>query len=234
MSQQIFETKLEFFQLPIDTGRIIRGMGYAREEDCPEDVVDLTINLLEKCKEHLDICAGYKIFDNKDVFVSKGKLKLTNKTFQIENIIWAHVRKAEIIAVFVCSCGSKYDEWIRKFYDSGDQLSGYVADTIGSEIAEAAADWVEEKIRAEMKTKGMGISNRLSPGYCEWNVSEQHKLFSLLPNNFCGVKLTESALMQPIKSVSGIIGIGKEVKKLDYNCNFCAMEHCYKRQQVNK
>jgi cobalamin-dependent methionine synthase I len=38
----------------------------------------------------------------------------------------------------------------------------------------------------------------------------QHKLFlALLKNYTCGISLTESSLMLPVKSVSGIIGLGK-------------------------
>ncbi|MCK7538940.1 MAG: hypothetical protein MZV63_52410 [Marinilabiliales bacterium] len=47
------------------------------------------------------------------------------------------------------------------------------------------------------------ITNRFSPGYCGWDVAEQHKLFSFFKDNFCGITLTESALMNPVKSVSG-------------------------------
>jgi hypothetical protein len=75
----------------------------------------------------------------------------------------------------------------------------------------------------------MKITNRYSPGYCGWDVSDQHKLFSLLPNNFCGIKLTENALMIPIKSVSAVIGIGKNVERKDYQCSICEIEFCYKR-----
>jgi hypothetical protein len=44
-------------------------------------------------------------------------------------------------------------------------------------------------------------------------VAEQHKLFSLLPPGICGITLSDSALMHPIKSVSGITGIGKHCKQ---------------------
>jgi hypothetical protein len=46
----------------------------------------------------------------------------------------------------------------------------------------------------------------------------------------CGVRLTDSSLMVPIKSVSGIIGIGEKVRKLDYTCGLCDFKQCYKRK----
>jgi hypothetical protein len=89
-----------------------------------------------------------------------------------------------------------------------------------------------------MKLKELGISDRFSPGYCDWNVSEQHKLFNLLPESFCGIHLSESSLMNPIKSVSGIIGIGENLKQLGYQCYWCNDPNCIygktKRKKMSK
>ena len=70
-----------------------------------------------------------------------------------------------------------------------------------------------------------------SPGYCGWHVSEQQLLFPLFEGQTCGVRLTDSSLMVPIKSVSGIIGLGKEVRRLDYTCGLCDFKQCYKRRK---
>ena len=121
------------------------------------------------------------------------------------------------------------DDWIKQFFINNDPLKGYVADTIGSELVESTADIVETRITEAIKRLDMNCTNRYSPGYCGWDVSEQHKLFSLLPAGFCGVKLTPSALMTPIKSISGIIGIGPLCRKKEYQCSLCDLKDCYKR-----
>ena len=36
--------------------------------------------------------------------------------------------------------------------------------------------------------------------------------------------------MVPIKSVSGIIGLGEKVRRLDYTCGLCDFKQCYKRK----
>jgi hypothetical protein len=61
-------------------------------------------------------------------------------------------------------------------------------------------------------------------------VAEQHALFALLPPQFCGISLGESALMHPVKSVSGIIGVGPEVKYSDYLCDVCNVSDCTYRR----
>ena len=78
----------------------------------------------------------------------------------------------------------------------------------------------------QMDEFGLKITNRYSPGYCNWPVSDQQILFLLLPEKFCGVTLTGSSLMIPIKSVSGVIGIGASVKMKEYTCDTCGMKDC--------
>ena len=85
-----------------------------------------------------------------------------------------------------------------------------------------------------MREAGLKITNRYSPGYCGWDVSEQKKLFKILPEKFCGIELTDSCLMHPIKSVSGIIGIGKSVKFNEYTCNLCDEADCLYRNLRHK
>ena len=67
--------------------------------------------------------------------------------------------------------------------------------------------------------------------YCGWHVSAQPALFSLFPEkNPCGIELTDSCLMLPMKSVSGVIGIGPDVRYLPYTCGICDKKDCYKRR----
>jgi cobalamin-dependent methionine synthase I len=101
-------------------------------------------------------------------------------------------------------------------------------------IAEAASDIVQNELGKSAAISGNRITNRYSPGYCGWQVVEQHKLFQLIPDNFCGIRLTESALMDPVKSVSGIIGIGEKVKINPYTCRMCDMPDCVYRKVREK
>ena len=117
--------------------------------------------------------------------------------------------------------------------ENGDMIQGYILDTIGSVAVEKAMDVIQQKLAETESRKGRKITNRFSPGYCDWDIGAQRQLFSLLPKNFCGIKLMESALMLPIKSVSGIIGIGEKVKYLDYPCKICDSRNGFRRRSDN-
>lgn len=195
----------------------------------PDNFEEFLNNLMQEAKCHLEIKGGFNlVLDNVSV-ENKTKLKIDNIEFITQNIITPHLLHIEGSALFACTIGKQFDNWCRTFDDQHDILHRYFADAIGSEIVEAAVDWLEEKINFEAEKLGLKCTNRYSPGYCEWNVSDQLKLFSFFPDNFCGIKINDSALMTPIKSISGIIGLGKNVSKKAYNCHICSMENCYLR-----
>jgi hypothetical protein len=91
-------------------------------------------------------------------------------------------------------------------------------------------DRLQEALADQLGERGIRITNRYSPGYCEWHVSEQQKLFRLLPAGYCGVSLTDSSLMRPIKTVSGFIGVGPEVRRNAYTCGLCELQDCLYRR----
>ncbi|MCU0473924.1 MAG: hypothetical protein MUC93_11280 [Bacteroidales bacterium] len=98
------------------------------------------------------------------------------------------------------------------------------------ESQEHVSDLMQDALENEMIGAGKKITNRFSPGYCGWNVAEQKKLFKLMDDNYCGIRLTPSSLMDPVKSMSGIIGIGVNVKRNPYTCSLCDKKDCFHRR----
>jgi len=88
------------------------------------------------------------------------------------------------------TAGSGIDTWIREVIRNGDSLSGYIIDLLGSEIVESAVDLMQLDLEKKMAKEGDNITNRYSPGFCDWLVKEQQKLFEFFPKKFCGITLT--------------------------------------------
>jgi cobalamin-dependent methionine synthase I len=169
-------------------------------------------------------------FDNDAKSVEINKIR-----FQIKKIVFNQIKKSDSVAIFLCTAGNEIGIRSRKTMQERDFLKGYIYDVIGSEIVEAAADLMQTNLEKTIFDSGERITNRFSPGYCGWDVTEQHKLFQLIPDNYCGIHLTPSALMDPVKSISGIIGIGKNVKYNPYTCGMCDMNDCiYRRVREKK
>ena len=151
--------------------------------------------------------------------------------FRIGNIIEQQLRGSEAYALFICTAGMEYEAWQQQLKKKDDMVDVFIADTLGSVIAEKCADVMEEHLQQSIDKLGWHHTNRFSPGYCGWDVSEQQLLFPLFEGQTCGVRLTDSSLMVPIKSVSGIIGLGEKVRRLDYTCGLCDFKQCYKRRK---
>lgn len=171
-------------------------------------------------------------------FITDGTLDADSKTlsamghdFSIGRIIARQLRGSQRYVFFVATAGKEFEEFQHALQAEGNMVKVFIADAIGSVIAEKTADRMEEELQRLLGATGWHHTNRFSPGYCGWLVSEQQRLFPLFPEQPpCGVTLTESSLMTPIKSVSGVIGLGPDVRKLDYSCGLCDFKQCYKRK----
>ena len=223
--ENIFTVDIEFNDLKIEPEEIIASLGYPPGE-IHSHFSDMINEAIVQAGILTHIKAGFGIFTVNDVDVKNGLMKIHDEQFKTDKIVAGQFKKSEKVAVFVCSIGSAMERWIKETGHNGDPTKSYIADTVASSVTEALADYLHDFIGKKMLTDDMYITNRYSPGYCNWSVAEQQILFSLLPENFCGVKLTESSLMIPIKSISGIIGIGKNVKRQDYLCNTCGVKDC--------
>ena len=75
----------------------------------------------------------------------------------------------------------------------------------------------------------LGNVSHLGPGQLDWPIQQQKELFSFFKNaeGSVGVTLTETCMMKPRKSVSGII-FPKEVTFVA--CQLCPRENCPSRQ----
>jgi len=216
---------IPFEKLVIDKGEIGISLGYSAGKT-PQYFMDLIDEVLVKLPLFCRPKGGYKIVNIETPKLKPVGLFIENNFCKTDKIITGHVKKSEKAAVFVCTIGKAMELWSKELFSQGNPMLGYIVDTVASAAVESAADFLHNEIGKTMLDEGMKITNRYSPGYCNWPVSDQHILFSLLPKNFCGISLTDSALMLPVKSVSGIIGIGKDVKRREYICDKCGIKDC--------
>jgi hypothetical protein len=217
--------QFEFRDLNLSVSQIENVMGYKEGEDSGL-VTGLIGEVFENVAEICRIRAQYKVFDNISFDGEKKRLAIGDLLFEIKGIVYNQIRFSDSVALFMCTAGDEIGQRSSRSMKEGDFLRGYAYDIIGSEIAEAAADLIQADLEKISLLTGRKITNRYSPGYCGWDVAEQKKLFTLLSGVFCGIRLTESALMDPVKSVSGIIGIGANVRFNPYTCEMCNMKNC--------
>jgi len=227
--------QIDINRLDIPLKEVYSFMGY--KDGVPDgETVRTTEYLLRESARFLRPQFKYVLLDG-SLDLEDNRLTLMGQggpvTFDAGRIICRQLRGAQRYAVFVATVGNGYFQWTDAVKRRDDMFQTYAMDCVGSQIVESVADYMETVLQAEIDPAGFKHTNRFSPGYCGWHVSEQPKLFSLFPEqNPCGIELTESCLMLPIKSVSGIIGIGPDVRYLQYSCGICDKKDCYKRRTI--
>lgn len=215
------EFEIPYKSIKLTAGILQKRLGYSNNH-VPEQINDDILISLEEAESMSDIRAGFVIIKPDNLTISENSMEFNNIKLNTGPVISPVLKKSDFLALFIVTAGENIENQSRKYIKNNDGLKGYILDLCGSEIAEKAADKTEAEIKKYAAELGMSISNRYSPGYCNWTVGEQKKIFSIIPDGLCNVKLTDSSLMKPIKSVSGIIGVGEEIKKVPYSCSTCA------------
>ncbi|MBD1389307.1 hypothetical protein IC617_07710 [Neiella sp. HB171785] len=203
-------------------------MGYPADQ-LPTEIADLMAQEQQLFPCNPEILGGYRLLPC--------ELDLDDHTIQLEQSIFSpgrrnfsYYKRAEQIAVFACSAGHYIAKRSKQLMAQGLLLEGYVVDVMGSCLVEQAMNQIQHRLQQDLASQGLKITNRYSPGYCSWNIAEQRALFDLLPDKFCGIELTESCLMMPIKSISGLIGVGSRVRFREHSCEQCNSTTCIYRQ----
>ena len=219
---------INFSQLKINKNLIEASLGYP-ENTMPEHFAGIIENIISEMEKYIEIKAGYRIVRVERPLDRRDGLLVNGTFLNLHKIVTGQLKKAEKAAVFICTIGQAMENWSKQLISGGEIMLGYMVDAIASATVENVTDLLHDYIGDKMLGQGLKITNRYSPGYCNWSVSEQHQLFSILNDKSCGIKLTESALMIPIKSISGIIGVGADVKRVDYICDRCGVKDCTHR-----
>lgn len=222
-----------FEDLEIDHSEITRLLGFP-DGNLPEPFSGYLEEAIRNADDLCHIHGATYISNQIQFSEKKDKLIVSGTELAIGKTIAKEIRQSEEVVLFICTAGEKISELSSRLLRGENPVLGYVYDILGSVIADSAAAAIQREISRLAASNGQLATNRYSPGYCQWSVEDQFSLFSFFPENCCGISLTDSALMNPVKSVSGIFGIGKHVKYREYTCEICGMKDCFYRSDQNK
>lgn len=220
---------LRLSDLDINKDEIYLNLGYGGQTPDAQ-FIEMIDEMFEQINDFCAPQAGYIILSG--IIQDKNHLQINDIRIKVGSIITRYLNNSTHFAAFVATAGEEFDNYLEQFKNEGDIVSEFLAYSIGSEIAEATVRYITKKINQEALQMDFKITHSYSPGHCSWHVREQEHLFKLLPENPCGVELNESCLMHPVKSVSGIIGLGKDLELTPHACEICGLKTCFKRKTV--
>ena len=213
-------------EIDIDRQQVLSHIGYGDDYEPSARIKSLVNDYIEN---YHDLIAPSYSYEIKDIVSVQGEHVTIGDSITFESKVIARLlERCEKVAIFALTIGNHLEEMVAYLAENGLVLQATVLDAIGSGAAEKLATYVEYKMRNIAASQGLSISRRFSPGYCDWEVSQQKMVFKALNGDSASIRLTESLLMIPRKSVSGIIGIGLPNHDIEnYNpCNTCHKKDC--------
>ena len=214
--------------IDIDSQQVLHNIGYGTDYEPSARIESLVNEYVENTCHLIEPSYSYVI---RGISSVKGPRVVIEGSFTFKSkVVVQLVEQCEKVALFIVTIGSRLEEMVCHLAEDGLVLQAAVLDAIGSGVTETVADFVQGKIGEVARAQGLYISRRFSPGYCDWEVSQQKMLFQAINGDHAGVHLTKGYLMLPQKSISGIIGIGsREVE--NYNpCKMCDKQDCVGRR----
>ena len=132
------------------------------------------------------------------------------------------LRTCSHAALLVCTLGTTFDALARQV-QARDFADALLLDGFGGAYVEAGCNAAEREIAA--KLPGKYLTDRFSPGYGDLPLDVQSPLLALTDaTRRLGVTLSESNLMNPLKSVTAVIGLSDTPQRAWIRgCDFCAM-----------
>lgn len=152
-------------------------------------------------------------------------VRIDDVTFK-SRVLRVNLDPVERVFPYVVTCGRELDEIA---VASDDLMRSYCLDTIKRVVLDSARSYLENHLT---RTYALGQMSRMSPGRLEdWPITQQKELFSLLGDveALIGVTLTNSFLMVPTKSVSGIYFPTEVTFE---SCQLCPRERCEGRKAL--
>jgi len=219
-------------RIDINRQQVLRNIGYCTDCKLPTRLASLIDDYVENVHNLIEPSYSCVVRDIK--LVQGSRVIIEGSIIFESQVIASLLEQCEKAAVFVVTIGERLEEMAYRLAEDGLIVQATVLDAIGSVAAEDVAEFVQGKVREIADDQGLAISQRFSPGYCDWDIGQQSRILWAVDGDSMGIRLTDGCLMIPRKSISGIIGIGPRDGSVDnYNpCRTCDKHNCPGRRRM--
>ena len=137
------------------------------------------------------------------------------------------------LAAVVCTLGSALEKETHRLMNNGDLLTAMLLDAAGVAKLEMLAHMARIYIKNMAAEVGLFTGCPFGPGYNNMPLDSQTILFDHLDAERIGVRLNDSGVMLPMKSISFWLRVTRDEKAAEdhgYKCQKCEMQNCLYRK----
>lgn len=120
------------------------------------------------------------------------------------------------VTVMALTIGAALPETASRDLQEGQLYRGAIADLLGSYGVELLADDFCAHLSQQALSRGLYGTLRYSPGYGDWPLEGQRALMDYLACPQLSVRLSENHMLEPVKSITAIIGWASTWQKPEY------------------
>lgn len=133
---------------------------------------------------------------------------------------------AEKVALAVCTIGPMLEARMNQLFPD-DPVAAMALDGAGTAALRRISDVIIRNLEDVAADHNWGLGMRAQPGQEGWSIWQQRVIFDRLPAEEIGVRLNDSCLMIPRKSISFVMGMGPDMRPDAVACDFCSKrERC--------
>lgn len=214
-------------EIEIDRGEVLRYLGCGK--NCDEPALVKTADELSAGIKDSMMCIA--CYDAVPINVSGSTIDFGFMKVESETL-GKNLKDCSAAYVFAATIGFSADRIIQK-YSLISPLYAMAAQAAGAAAIEAWCDLLCTRLGEKSRAGGMYMRSRFSPGYGDFSLEHQREIFAFLDcARKAGIKLTDSLLMTPSKSVSAVIGLGDaDIGCAKQGCESCAKTDCVFRRK---
>jgi len=162
------------------------------------------------------------------------RLKLEGDGRLSGGLLARHMGGAQEVVIVLCTVGEALERRAAEV-SREDAVYGLALDGLGSAGVEALANAACALFEEEATKEDCQVTIPLSPGMVGWPVEQgQPQIFDLLDAGEIDVRLTESMMMLPRKSLTFVLGMGRELISGGRTCDYCSLkETCRYRDKYD-
>lgn len=222
--QHVVDLKID---LPLR--EVIRNMG-CKGGKIPPSIAAMAEKLLDQTRPQIHPRGVYCICDVAGM--TDTELHLVGHP-SFRGPIAGFFRPATRVAVNIITIGNETQELAQQKLAQGETFEGYCLHAIGAAAVDMASDAMAAYLRKHVAGPDEDVTPPFSPGYCGMALEEQKTLFSIVDGAAIGVRLWPTCIMEPVKSVSGLIGIGPadQITERGTPCQYCELTECSMRRE---
>lgn len=179
-------------------------LGMDSGKSIPSDIAELIGYSLEQIRLKAGPLCLYKTFPVRDVNPDRISLTGSELTIEAEKTA-AHFQTAARVSLLAVTIGSAVDALIKEQPPEASARL-LILDGTASAAVENITEQLDAIIVREIRRQGFYPTARFSPGYGDWPLSGQKPFLESIQAARIGLSATPHFLLQPVKSVTAIIG----------------------------